>query len=40
VHLKIINAMARSCAEHAEPIESDINVWRFHAQLFESGFDR
>lgn len=39
-HFKLINAMARSCLEHNEPLESELSAWRFHAQLFESGLDR
>lgn len=40
VHFRLINSLARSCADHREPIESDTSAWRFHAQLFESGFDK
>lgn len=39
-HFKLINAMARSCLDHNEPLESELSAWRFHAQLHESGLDR
>ncbi|KAJ6512919.1 armadillo-type protein [Mycena sanguinolenta] len=39
-HLKLINAMAKTVAELDLPKEHDHSAYRFHADLFLSGFER
>jgi hypothetical protein len=40
MHLKLINAIAKSVHELNLPKEHDMSAHRFHADLFASGFER
>ncbi|KAJ7592936.1 armadillo-type protein [Mycena floridula] len=39
-HLKLVNAICKSCADLNLPKDNDLSAYRLHADLFLSGFER